>query len=82
MLKKSKRRIIKTKKPLVKHYSLTHRKLFSAFLTDTASEVVRNQIKYWQSSKINRCSLKTNLFKVITDIREQLKKMSRFIFTS
>ena len=42
---------------------------FLPVFIETAPEVERKKIKSWQSSKIHRYFLKTNIFEVITDIR-------------
>ena len=48
---------------------MTNKKSVSAFFTESSTEDKRNKIKKsWQSSKINRYSLKTFLFKVKKDI--------------
>ena len=79
---------IKTKKLLVDIKTATDINLyitgncFPPVFTETAAEVDGNQTKSRQNSKIHQYSLKTNIFKVIIDIRYQMKKLSRFIYTS
>ena len=64
---------IKAMRTLVEHhierytfYLINYRKSISAF---TVPEDERKNMKYWQSSKNNWYFLKTNIFKIITDIR-------------
>ena len=54
--------------------------LVAPVFTKTAPEYEKNKIKKWKISKIHQNSLKTNMFKVITDIRKQLKNVSRFVY--
>ena len=75
IVKKMKTRSIKTKRPLIEHNTVTDNNLkptgnpFLPVFAETAPEVQRKKIKELRSSKINRYFLKTNIFKVITDIR-------------
>ena len=60
-----------TKKPLVEYKTVTDvsslltGNWFLLVFTETAPEVERNKIEYWQSSKAYIYFLKTNIFKVI-----------------
>ena len=75
MLKKMKARSIKTKRPLIEHNTVTDNNLKATgnpclpVFAETAPKVQRNKIKGLRSSKINQYFFKTNIFKVITDIR-------------
>ena len=81
LIKKLKTRSTRKNKSLVEYKTVTDVSLLlrgswvPLLFTETAHEIERNMIKYWQISKIHQYFLRTNIFKVITDIRKQLKNV-------